>query len=428
VSEPILFAHSGDWHVSPMGDLLGEGGHNARMLDLFRCARFVVEEARRRDAACLLHAGDFSNTWRPTPTTVDFLRTIFRAAGEMPILGIDGNHDQTGSEIEMPATSLFVQEEARLTIVREPMVMGLFEGLGNDPRPRFVFKPIEAPLGPEWEQLRLQVACMPWPNRQRLLARAETRGRTPEQVNLLIREKMMQIIRGLVARICDIEKPSVPAVLLAHCTVDESFSGGHSMMMTRDWRLNAHELMELPLDYVALAHIHGQQGWGRDATDDSPARRVAYCGSPEVVTFREEGEEKGFHFITLGDPDGARYEFVQTPFRRFVTIEMADESRALDQVEVAGAKDAIVRLRVPATQAGQVRALVQTLEQAGAHDVRVELVRAETTRRREIDLAADDIVEVGIDAWLAHHKEWIPRRDEMFAEARRIEEQRMETA
>ena len=139
-------------------------------------------------------------------------------------------------------------------------------------------------------------------------------------------------------------------------------------------------------------------------------------------------QEKGFHFITLGDPDGARYEFVQTPFRRFVTIEMADESRALDQVEVAGAKDAIVRLRVPATQAGQVRALVQTLEQAGAHDVRVELVRAETTRRREIDLAADDIVEVGIDAWLAHHKEWIPRRDEMFAEARRIEEQRMETA
>ena len=425
---PILFGATGDWHIGPMGGRIGEGGHNARMLDLYRCARFVVEEARRRGAVCLLHAGDFSDTWRPTPTTVDFLRTIFRAAGEMPILGIDGNHDQAGSEIEMPATSLFEQEEARLTIVREPMVMGLFEGLGKDPSPRFVFKPIDDALPEGWERLHLQIACVPWPNRQRLLASEETRGRTPEQINLLIREKMMEIIHGLAVRVCETAKSTAPAVLLLHCTVDESFSGGYSMMMTKDWRLNAHELMELPFDYVALGHIHKQQGWGRDPTDDSPARMVAYCGSPEVVSFKEEGEAKGFYLVTVGGGEPTRYEFVETPYRRFVTIDTtADEFTGLDQV-VAQAKDAIVRLRLPATQAGQARDLVQMLEKAGAHEVRVEIVRAETTRRREIDLGAGDMVEAGIDAWLAHHEEWKPRRDEMLVEAHRIEERRREIA
>ena len=102
--------------------------------------------------------------------------------------------------------------------------------------------------------------------------------------------------------------------------------------------------------YVALGHVHRFQ-------EMNARPPVVYCGSLDRVDFGEEGQEKGFVVVDIEQGVGeskawrASYEFVPTPARRFVTVDVqvespdgtADIEQAIGAAHIA---DSVTRVRV----------------------------------------------------------------------------------
>jgi exonuclease SbcD len=148
-----------------------------------------------------------------------------------------------------------------------------------------------------------------------------------------------------------------PTVLVAHVGVEGAMVGSEASLVSGAEPLAPLEAVANPkYAYVALGHVHRFQ----EMRAGSPP--VVYCGSLDRVDFGEEGQEKGFVVVDIAGgkaspPNGwrASYEFVPTPARRFVTIDVAIAGPdATAEVEVAVAKaniaDAVVRLRVSMEQ------------------------------------------------------------------------------
>jgi len=129
--------------------------------------------------------------------------------------------------------------------------------------------------------------------------------------------------------------------------------------------------------------------------------------------------DKGYYLHTLG----AEPEFVSSPFRRLVTLDYAaDFAQAEDLFSEGEFAGAIVRLRIPAAMADRQRDLVADLEAAGAFEVRVEIEKIETPRRRETGVSSEMSAEQALRAWIAEHSELVPLTEELVAEAARVEE------
>jgi len=405
----MRIAHCADWHLSSQrGRLDPETALNARLIDFYRCARFSIEDGIQRGADLVVHCGDVFNGCRPTPTEVRLAKDAFASALELriPVVVVKGNHDDVRMPAERHALDL-LRETPNLTVVDQPTVL-FFQQLETNER-TFL-----RPCGPE--QAEIQIACLPWPNKQLLLADAEYRKLDPGALNLLVREKMMDVALGLAAQLV----PNVPAVLVGHFSVDLAQAGGQNrlMMLGGEWTLNAHELAALPFCYFALGHIHKpQRVWF-----DGP-RSMVYCGSPEAVTFGEEGEEKGYVLVSV-EPDGAAvFERVATPYRRFITIGLDDldeDGRLLHPEALAGA---IVRVRLPegcaAIRDPQFR---RDLEAAGAYEYQIETQRAETVRRRAVEVSSEMALDEALKAWLAQRPDRKPMTEAVLAEARTVEQ------
>lgn len=76
-------------------------------------------------------------------------------------------------------------------------------------------------------------------------------------------------------------------------------------------------------DYVALGHIH---------KSDFMTNRVAYCGSPEPLSFKDEGD----HGVIVGQVENHRCSahFISTQNRKFITKTVAvDPDMTMDDLE-----------------------------------------------------------------------------------------------
>jgi len=259
------------------------------------------------------------------------------------------------------------------------------------------------------KQADLQVACLPWPNKQLLLASEENRKLDPGQLNELVREKMMDCLRGLAAQLV----PDVPAVLLGHFSVDLAQAGGQNrlMMLGGEWTLNVHDLAALPFCYAALGHIHKPQ-----TLHEQPW--IGYCGSPEAVTFGEEEEHKAYVLASIEPPGIVSVEWMTTPYRRFLTVDMGNGVTLPPPEELAGA---IVRVRVPQADDVDFNALRRALEAAGVHEYQVETQRAEAVRRRAVEVSSEMALEEAIKAWLEQRPDLKPMTEALLAEARNVE-------
>jgi exonuclease SbcD len=401
--------HTADWHLSCQRSKLDpETSLNARLIDFYRCARFTIEDGLQRGAQLVLHAGDAFHGCRPSPTEVRLSREAFRPALEagVPVVLLLGNHDAPRSPAEKHALDL-VRDTAGLIVVDRPQLLNVWQGPDG-----VVVEPVDVAT-PDGRDLVMQVACLPWPNKQLLLADEENRKLDPGQLNELMREKMMDCLCGLAAQLI----PCVPAVLLGHFSVDVAQAGGQNrlMMLGGEWTLNVHDLAGLPFDAAMLGHIHRRQVLHESAW-------IGYCGSPECVTFGEEADgDKGYYLHEIGVGDvGTRHstEFVPTPYRRFVTVELNNGTPLPASAELAGA---IVRVRVP--QAGDVdfTQLRRDLEAAGVHEFQIETQRAEAVRRRAVDVSSEMALEEAIKAWLEQQPDLKPLAEALLAEARSVE-------
>ena len=319
----IRLLHFADLHIGMenYGRLDPATGVNGRVLDFLHRFDEVIDYGLDHEVDLVIFCGDAFKMRNPTPTYQRaFARRVKRLSDAgVPVVLLVGNHD-------LPT---MVQRASSVDIFRTLDVSNVVVGWEEQ------VHRVETRHGP------VQVATVPYPVRQRLLARDEYRGLSIEQLD----EQVQSIVTANIGAMAKQVDPEVPAVLAAHLSVSgATFGSERSVMIGRDAVVQKSALADPAWDYVALGHVHKHQ-----SLNDGGHPPVVYAGSLERIDFGEEGQPKGFCWVELARGE-TTWEFIGVDARRFVTIR-ADVRDALNplmalQQEVAAhdLQDAVVRL------------------------------------------------------------------------------------
>jgi len=369
----IRLLHFADLHIGMenYGRLDPATGVNGRVLDFMRRFDEVIDYGLDHEVDLMIFCGDAFKTRNPTPTYQRaFARRVKRLSDAgVPVVLLVGNHD-------LPT---MVQRASSVDIFRTLDVSNVVVGWEEQ------VHRVETRHGP------VQVATVPYPVRQRLLARDEYRGLSIEQLD----EQVQSIVTANIEAMAKQVDPEVPAVLAAHLSVSgATFGSERSVMIGRDAVVQKSALADPAWDYVALGHVHKHQ-----SLNDGGHPPIVYAGSLERIDFGEEGQPKGFCWVDLARGE-TTWEFVGVDARRFVTIR-ADVRDSLNplmalQQEVAAhdLQDAVVRLIVhlradqePLVRDRDVRALLADAYFVGGINREVE----RDARVRLGDLAPEEM-------------------------------------
>jgi len=354
----IRLLHFADLHVGMenYGRLDPATGVNGRVLDFL--ARFdeLIDYGLEHEVDLVIFAGDVFKVHSPNAT---YQRAFARRIKQLADAGVQvvllvGNHD-------LPT---MVQRASSVDIFHTLDVPNVVVG-----REEKVHR-IETRRGP------LQVATVPYPVRQRLLAHDEYRGLSIRQLDQELQRIVTANIQALAAQL----EPGVPAVLAAHLSVSEAtFGSERSVMIGRDAVVLKSAVADPAWDYVALGHIHLHQ-----SLNGGGYPPVVYAGSLERIDFGEEGQPKGFCWVELARGE-TTWQFVELNARPFVTVradvrEALNPLMALQQALAAcNLRDAVVRLilqlradQEPLVRDRDVRALLSAAYFVGSINREVE--------------------------------------------------------
>ena len=408
-AKSLIIGQTADWHLEASRTrqrMDPTSGLNQRLVDFSNCARFCIEDAVARGAQAVLHAGDIWNSNKPSPTERRMAIWAFRAAVErgIPVIAIKGNHDDPRNPCELNALDT-LRGLPGITIVDSPKLLYLQQ----TPADLLIVK---SKLAPD-ESALLQIACLPYPSKQQLLASTGSGSRNLLEVNQFLREAMMDCARGLAVQL----RPEIPSVLLGHFSVDTAAAGKENRLMAlgAEFTLNLHELESLGFSAILLGHIHKYQGWYPVGTT------TAYCGSPEACNHGEEGEEKGYLLWDFTPGEQAEYQQIQTPYRQFITFDFDGSDRIYGFDETL--KDAIVRVRIAASEADNydVKELEKTLEKCGVFEYKIEVEQAAALHHRHSTVSAAMSLSEALGEWLKLHPDYQPLAEELVSEAVSIE-------
>ena len=158
MNEHIRILHFADLHIGMenYGRIDPTTGVNQRVLDFVARLRDIVSAAIERDADCVIFAGDAFKTRDPNQTYQrEFARQVMRLSrAGIPIVLLVGNHDTPVMEKRATSIDIFGVLDVPHVIVAASETVHI----------------IETKHG------RLQIGCVPWPQRQRLLQSDDTRG------------------------------------------------------------------------------------------------------------------------------------------------------------------------------------------------------------------------------------------------------------
>ncbi len=355
-------------------------GHSTRLVDFLCAFDELVAYALENEIDLVLFSGDAYKNRDPSQTHQrEFARRVARLSdGGVPVFLLAGNHDLPHAAYRATAIQIFeTLNVPQVTVAEELRVYD-----------------IETRAGP------LQVLALPWPRRSELLTRDDVRNIPYQEIKRLLEQKITDL---LVDRAEQLD-PSVPAVLAAHVSVDTAKVGSERMMMIGDDHvLRRSNLVALPVDYIALGHIHRRQELAHRSPGEIPT--AVYPGSLQRVDFgEEEHDAKGFYVVELDPqaPRGSRVKsatFRPVAARAFATVDVtipdddpdptATVVRAIDRSRERVA-NAIVRVRIkvaaaldPALREREIRAV---LADRGAHSV--ASVTREVERPRRVRLGA----------------------------------------
>jgi len=323
MADPIHLLHFADVHIGMenYGRLDPSTGTSSRVRDFLDRLDEVIDFGIEHEMDLAVFAGDAFKNRDPEPTQQrEFAARIKRLADAVPTLLLVGNHDMPGMAAKASSMDIFQALD----------VPGVI--LGARPEGRV----IETRNGPVF------LAWMPYPSRNRLLARDEYQGNSIEELEMALRKVVAEILGDLALQA---EAHDMPRVLAGHLAAAEAKLGSErTVMLGRDVAVFTSTLAEPAWDYVALGHIHKHQ-------DLNPGGRppVVYSGSLERIDFGEEGEPKGFCWVEL-ERGGTRWSFHQVQARPFKTVhvdarDQSDPTEAtLAAVEGMSLAGAVVRL------------------------------------------------------------------------------------
>lgn len=327
MTDPIRLLHFADIHIGMenYGKTDPSTGISTRVMDFLERMNEVVQYAHEYEADLVIFAGDAFKTRTPNPTFQrEFARRIKRMAQYCPVVLLVGNHDIPTMLEKASSVEIFHTLEVENVVV------------GRTPRLHWV----ETRRGP------VQIATVPYPVRQRLLADVSTRGLGIDHIDEMLREKLDQLIRALAEEV----DPDVPAILTGHFSIQGATYGSErGVMLGRDVTVLPSTVTDPVWDYVAMGHIHCYQD-----VNQGNHPPVVYSGSLERIDFGEEHDPKGFCWVEL-ERGASRYEFIESPARPFVTLRVdaravADPTATvIKEIKRKNVEGAIIRVIVTTT-------------------------------------------------------------------------------
>lgn len=369
--QPIKLLHTADLHVGVenYGRMDPETGIHGRVMDYLRRLTDMVEFAIDEGIDIFVFAGDAYKMRDPNPTFQrEFARRIKRVADAgIPVILLVGNHDLP--PVQRRATSISIFDTLGVPNVYVGSDYGLLT--------------VRCRRGQ-----KLQVATAPYPLRPDHIAREDMEGKSVEELDKLLSERLTDRIRVLADKAR--EDPDTPAILVGHFSVDEASHGSErNIMVGRDVAVDrATALADPAWRYVALGHIHKHQSLNRD---EQPP--IIYSGSSERIDFGEEKEKKGWVVATIGEAQTiwAFQEQYKRPARPFRTIEVdareAEDPTALvvERIEAAGdLSETVVRLIITIDEAQELRLVDRDIKLALKDAYDVSAIQRDV-RRRERD-------------------------------------------
>lgn len=306
----IKFIHTADIHfgMENYGRVDAKTGIHSRLLDFQNALNFCIDFAIKEEVDFFLFAGDAYKTANPTPThqrlLTECLLRLYKA--NIPIIMVVGNHDNPLSFGKAHALEIFGQIPIDgFHVISKPQIINLNCKNGI-----------------------AQIVGIPWPTRNSISVSEENINYQASEITEYISKSVAKIIKDLAARL----DPESPAILSGHLTMASGiFSGSEKRAVYgNDPIFLPSDLAIEPFDYVGLGHLHRFQNLNINGYPP-----IVYSGSIERVDFGERKEEKGFCLVTIKNKKDTEFQFIKTPTRPFIQIEVhldSDQESQTDQI------------------------------------------------------------------------------------------------
>lgn len=321
----IKFIHTADIHfgVENYGRIDPKTGIHSRLLDFVNALNFCIDHAIKEQVDFFLFSGDAYKTPHPTQTQQKMLLECFLRLykAKIPAIIVVGNHDHPLSFGKVNALDLFgALPLDGFYVVDEPRHIAL-----------------QTKNGP------VNIIGIPWPTRNTVSISEKHAHKSAIEITQYISRGVAHIIENFAGKL----DPAVPAVLAGHLTVSNGiFSGSEKRAIYgTDPVLLPSQLAIQPFDYVALGHLHRYQD-----LNPSGYPPVVYAGSIERIDFGERKEDKGFCVVALESKGNTSVEFVKTPQRAFIQIDLhlqanVDQTEmVINEIKKHNVKDAVVKI------------------------------------------------------------------------------------
>ena len=394
----IRFVHTADVHfgMENYGKIDSDTGIHTRLLDFERAFNFCIDHAIAREVDFFLFCGDAYKTTNPSPTQQKLMmKCLFRLyKANIPVVIIVGNHDNPLSFGK--ANSLEVFGDLPLEgfhVVDKPTILNLATKSGP-----------------------VQIVGMPWPTRNTIALSEKHLLKNASEITSYISQAVASIIRDFAQKL----DPAIPAVFGAHMTVSSGiFSGSEKRAIYgNDPVLLPSQLAIEPFDYIALGHLHRYQNLNANGY---PA--IIYSGSIERVDFGERKEDKGFCLVSIEAKGKTSHEFIKTPMRPFIQIEVhlsPDKNQTqqlVEAIEKHDIKDAVVKIlyHVPPEKKDFVDLkIVQKALQETMYVVSITPIHQVQTRERRQALNVSMDFSALLDTYFASKAEYKEKKDDLI--------------
>ncbi|PKN03387.1 hypothetical protein CVU75_02500 [Candidatus Dependentiae bacterium HGW-Dependentiae-1] len=407
----IRFIHTADIHigVENYGKIDSTTGMHTRLLDFHRAFNSCIETAIEQNVDFFLFSGDAYKTTHPSPTQQKlFLMSMLRLhkAG-IPAVIVVGNHDNPLSFGK--ANTLDIFDELPLDgfhVIKKPTILTLTTKNGP-----------------------AQIVGIPWPTRTTIALTDSMDERTSSDLTAYISKAVSSIIADYAQKL----DPALPAVLAGHLTVSSGiFSGSEKRAIYgTDPLFLPSQLAIPPFDYVALGHLHRHQNLNPGGIP------LIYCGSVERIDFGERNERKGFCLVTLEKKGDATYEFIPTPTRPFIQIEVmiqpgkSQTEQLLEEMRKQTLKDAIVKIiyHLPPEEKDTVDLpVIQRAASEAMYVVDILPIRQQSVRKYRAAVKVDMDLKTLLEHYFAAKPELATKKDALIEKALELYQEAQDAA
>ena len=275
--------HFADAHIdiSQAGRIEPDTTIPVRVRDFLNSMDTIIDAAINEKVDLVLFAGDAYKDRHPQPTYQrEWEKRMIRLSlAGIPVILVTGNHDMPKASGKAHALEEFETLKIPHTHVVSTAKM----------------------LAPNELGIPVQVICLPWIYRSRLLANRIDKTLPADQIDASIEDNLAGLFDGFLSRV----DPSLPVIVVAHAMVSGATAGDEKdLNLGSDFILSASILKDPRIDYVALGHIHKAQNLNGPGPEPEDKREsfqppVVYSGSIERVNFGEIAEKKYFVTATV---------------------------------------------------------------------------------------------------------------------------------